>query len=126
SGLGDVSRWVVAPAAGGPSDLAAAAKSVIYTCNGWIYVSLVAGELKDPQRQLGRIIIGGTGTVMLLYVLANLAYLYLIPLPAMGGVVVAREGMRLIAGPVGAFVMTACILGSVFGALNGVILTKAR
>jgi amino acid transporter len=126
-GVGDMSRWVIAPQPEGvPSDLAAAVKSVIYTCNGWIYVSLVAGELKEPERRLGRVIVAGTGTVMLIYVLANLAYLYVIPLPQMGGTVVAREAMRLIAGPAGALVMTVCILASVFGALNGVILTKAR
>jgi amino acid transporter len=128
SGLGDVSRWFTAPATAGgvPVDLAAAVKSVMFTCNGWVYVSLVAGELKDPQRHFGRIIITGTGVVMVLYLLANLAYLYLIPLPDMPGKVVAREGMALIAGPAGALVMTACILGSVFGSLNGAILTKAR
>ena len=126
-GQGDVTRWWIAPTgADTPSNLAAAAKSVIYTCNGWIYVSFVAGELKEPERRLGRIIVAGTGTVMVVYVIVNLAYLYLIPLPQMAGTVVAREGMRLIAGSLGATIMSACILASIFGALNGVILTKAR
>lgn len=128
SGMGDFSRWTVAPAtaAGVPVDFAAAVKSVLFTFNGWVYVSLVAGELKEPRRDLGRIILTGTGIVIALYLAANLAYLYLIPLPQMAGQVVAREGMRLIAGPVGAMVMMACILSSVLGSLNGVILTKAR
>jgi len=127
SGQGDVARWHVAPE-GAPAGggLAAAAKSVLFTYNGWIYVSLVAGELIDPERRLTRIIVGGTGVIMALYVTANLAYLYLIPLDAMPGTVVAREGMTMLFGPIGGLIMTLCILGSVFGTLNGVILTKAR
>ncbi|MBL9200784.1 MAG: amino acid permease [Opitutaceae bacterium] len=126
SGAGDVARWWTPAAAGGDSNLAAAAKSVLFTCNGWVYVSLIAGEVREPERLFGRIIIAGTGAVIAIYLLANLAYLYLIPLADMRGMVVAREGMRLLAGPAGAVFITLCILGSVLGSLNGVILTKAR
>jgi len=127
SGQGDSARWTVTPE-GAITDggLAAAAKSVLFTYNGWIYVSLVAGEMIDPERRLTRIIVGGTGAIMALYIAANLAYIYLIPLPAMPGTVVANEGMNLLFGPIGGTLMTLCILGSVFGTLNGVILTKAR
>jgi len=104
----------------------AAVKSVLFTYNGWMYISFVAGELNEPERRLKRIILLGTGGAVLLYLGANFAYLYLIPLPAMPGTVVAKEAMSMLLGPVGATVMTACILASVFGALNGVILTKAR
>ena len=122
---GDVTRWVVAPA-GADGDLAAAAKSVLFTYNGWIYVSLIAGELKDAERRLKSIILLGTGTVVLLYLLANLAYLYLMPITAMPGKMVGSEAMIRIAGPVGGAVISGCIMASIFGGLSGGILTKAR
>lgn len=126
-GDGDVSRWFAAPTE--PSTawaLAAATKSVMFTFNGWVYISLVAGELEQPQRRLVRIILAGTGAVIVLYLLANLAYLYLIPLASMPGTVVAREAIQIIAGPTGGRIISACILASVLGALNGVIMTKSR
>ena len=123
---GDVTRWYVSPAGTGGDDWAGAAKSVLFTYSGWIYVSLIAGELKEPERRLKFIILVGTGTVVLLYLLTNLSYLYLMPLTAMPGKMVGSEAMAIIAGPAGGAVMTACILASVFGGLNGVILTKAR
>jgi amino acid transporter len=127
SGKGDAGRWTAAPAGpGGLLGLAAAAQSVLFTYNGWVYVSLVAGEILEPERRLTRIILTGTGTAIVLYLLANLAYLYVLPLEAMPGTVVAREVMAKVAGARGGTVMNACILASVFGAINGIILTKAR
>lgn len=128
SSAGDVQRWFTVPAdfTGGFDGAAAAAKSVLFTYTGWIYVTLVSGELDQPEKRLNRVILTGTITVTVLYVSANLAYLYLLPMSAMRQSVVAREAMMLIAGPVGAVAMNACILASVFGGLNGVILTKAR
>ncbi|MBI4625466.1 MAG: amino acid permease [Verrucomicrobia bacterium] len=128
SQAGEVQRWYMVPAEfkGGFDGVATSAKSVLFTYTGWIYVTLVGGELHQPERRLSRVILTGTITVSVLYVSANLAYLYLIPMSSMGQPMIAREAMMLIAGPVGAAVMNACILASVFGGLNGVILTKAR
>ncbi len=128
SQAGEVQRWFTVPAEfkGGFDGMASSAKSVLFTYTGWIYVTLVGGELHQPERRLSRVILTGTITVTLLYVGANLAYLYLIPMSAMGQPMIAREAMMIIAGPVGAAIMNICILGSVFGGLNGVILTKAR
>src|SRR5688572_14539047 len=78
------------------------------------------------ERRLTRIILAGTGTAVVLYLLANLAYLYLLPIPSMKGTLVAREAMTVVAGPAGGSLMAACIFCSVFGAVNGIILTKAR
>lgn len=122
---GEVSRWWIAPEVSGEQDLAAAAKSVLYAYSGWIYVSLVAGELKAPGR-IKAIILTGTGTIAILYVCANLAYLYLMPLTDMPGKIVGVDAMIRIAGPIGGVVMTACILASIFGGLNAVIMTKSR
>lgn len=123
---GDVTRWYVAPAGAGVQDWTGAIKAVLFTYSGWIYVSLVAGELKEAERRFKFIILAGTGTVVLLYLLANLTYLYLMPLTEMPGRMVGTHAMFLVAGPIGAALVTASVLGSVFGGLNGVILTKAR
>jgi len=89
-------------------------------------VSLVAGELLDAERRLVRIILAGTGTVVAIYLTANLAYLATMPVSAMPGKVVGQELMALLGGETGRRVMGACILASVLGALNGITLTKAR
>lgn len=127
SGAADFGRWFAEPAQPDTwSGLAAATKSVMFTFNGWVYISLVAGEVVEPERRLSRVILASMGTVLVIYLCANLAYLALIPLSAMPGTVVAREAMRVALGPTAGLVMSACILASVFGAMNGVILTKAR
>lgn len=127
SGKGDAGRWVAAPAAGtGWKGVMGAAQSVIFTYNGWVYVSLVAGEIREPEKRLTRIILAGTGSAIAIYLLANLAYLYVLPVEAMKGKLVAVEVMRLVLGDTGARVIALGILCSVFGALNGIILAKAR
>ena len=126
-GQGETSRWFTSPDAGGANeDFMAAVKSILFTYNGWVYISLVAGELEAPEKKLTRIIIVGTGSVIAIYLLANLAYFYLLPVSEMPGTVVAREAMLRVAGPLGANLLSLGILASIFGALNGVILTKAR
>ena len=127
SSQGEAARWFAAPATSSAAgDLAAATKSVMFTFNGWVYICLVGGELKLNGRRLARLIFAGTGAVVLLYVLANVAYIYLIPLDAMPGTVVAREVMERVTGPIGGAIMGLCIMASVCGAMNGVIFTKSR
>lgn len=126
-GHGDWSRLALEPSRhAGAGGVIAAVQSVLYTYSGWIAISFVAGELRDPERLLSRVIIFGTGCVVALYLLANVAYFYLVPAGDLPGTVPARVAMQVIAGPAGANAMTVCILASVLGALNGVILTKAR
>jgi len=86
----------------------------------------VAGEIQAPEKRLTRIILAGTGAATALYLLANLAYLYVIPLADMKGRLVAVELMSRLFGGTGARLISIGILCSVFGALNGIILAKAR
>lgn len=95
--------------------------------NGWSYVSFVAGELKRPERNLPRALTLGMGVVMALYVFANLAYLHVMQIPEIAaservGAAVAQRVM----GPTGATVLSAVVLLSIIGAINGCILTGAR
>ncbi len=115
---------MAAPDAG---SLAQAAAFVIFTYNGWVYIGLVAGELSDARRQIARTILVSMAAIIVLYVAANLAYHLSLPaLQVSGEQVVARRLASDLLGPWGGAAMSAAILASVFGTLNGVILTNAR
>jgi APA family basic amino acid/polyamine antiporter len=110
------------------SGLARAVASVIWTYDGWIAVSMVAGEVVAPERLMKRIIIIGMLVIVTLYIGANLAYLYIMPVGVMAQQkeAIARTVMTAIAGPVGGAVILLAIMTSVFGALNGNLLAKPR
>jgi basic amino acid/polyamine antiporter, APA family len=108
--------------------LARAVASVIWTYDGWIAVSMIAGEVIAPERLMKRIIIVGMLVIVTLYIGANLAYLYIMPVGVMAQQkeAIARTVMTEIAGPVGGAVILLAIMTSVFGALNGNLLAKPR
>src|ERR1700722_1922944 len=95
--------------------------------NGWSYVSFVAGEVKQPERNLPRALAWGMGVVMAIYVSANLAYLHVMTIPEIAATerVGAAVALRVM-GPAGAAVLSAVVLLSIIGAINGCILTGAR
>jgi APA family basic amino acid/polyamine antiporter len=95
--------------------------------NGWSYVSFVAGEVRDPQRNLLRALVLGMAAVMVLYVFTNLAYLRVMTVPeiAASGRVGADLATRTM-GRMGGTFVSAAVLLSIIGAVNGCILTAAR
>jgi APA family basic amino acid/polyamine antiporter len=95
--------------------------------NGWSYVSFVAGEITHPQRNVPRALALGMGVVMVLYVSANLAYMNVLTVPEIAatervGAAVAERTM----GSYGSAALSAVVLMSIVGAINGCILTGAR
>ena len=110
------------------SGLARAVASVIWTYDGWVAVSMIAGEVVAPERLMKRIIITGMLIIVTLYIGANLAYLYIMPVGVMAQQkeAIARTVMTAIAGPAGGVVIMLAIMTSVFGALNGNLLAKPR
>ncbi len=108
--------------------LARAVAAVIWTYDGWIGVSMIAGEVVAPERLMKRIIIVGMLVIVTLYIGANLAYLYIMPVGVMAQQkeAIARTVMTAIAGPAGGAVIMLAIMTSVFGALNGNLLAKTR
>jgi APA family basic amino acid/polyamine antiporter len=112
--------------AGAP--LARAVASVIWTYDGWIAVSMIAGEVVAPERMLTRIIVVGMLTIVALYVGANLAYIFVMPADAMvrekAGIAVRL--MTDIVGPVGGRLTGVCIVASVLGALAANLLARPR
>ncbi|MBV8819803.1 MAG: amino acid permease [Acidobacteriaceae bacterium] len=95
--------------------------------NGWSYVSFVAGEVREPQRNLPRSLALAMLVVMALYVSANLAYLHVLSVPEIAAAErVGGEVAQRTMGPAGAGILSAIVLLSVTGAINGCILTGAR
>jgi basic amino acid/polyamine antiporter, APA family len=109
-------------------ELARAVAAVIWSYDGWIAVSMIAGEVVAPERLMKRIIITGMLVIVTLYVGANLAYLYLMPVSVMAPQkeAIARTVVTAIAGPAGGIAILLAILTSVLGALNGNLLAKPR
>ncbi len=108
--------------------LARAVAAVIWTYDGWIAVSMIAGEVAAPERLMKRIIIVGMLVIVTLYIGANLAYLYMMPVSIMAQQkeAIARTVITAIAGPAGGVLIMLAIMTSVFGALNGNLLAKPR
>ena len=88
---------------------------------------MVASEVKEPQRNLPLALIAGTLSVMAIYMLANVAYFYVLPAEGVANSDrVASEMMRRIFGAPGAALVSVAAMISIFAALNGSILTGAR
>ena len=105
----------------------AALVAALWAYDGWNNVGMVASEVKNPKRNLPLALIGGSLAVMLIYLLANIAYfLVLSPATIVGHKLVAAEMMRRIQGQAGANWVSIAAMISIFAALNGSILTGAR
>jgi APA family basic amino acid/polyamine antiporter len=105
----------------------AALVGALWAYDGWNNVSMVASEVKKPQRNLPVALIGGTLLVMALYLLANLAYFHVLSAAEVGSHKrVAAEMMQRIAGNWGASAVSIAVMISIFAALNGSILSGSR
>ena len=114
-------------AAVGLSSFLLAMVAILWAYDGWADLAFVGGEVKDPQKILPRALLIGTATVVVLYLGANLVYLYLIPIEQMKHAeLVAADVARLVIGPAGVVVVSAAIAVSTFGTLNGSMMTAPR
>jgi amino acid transporter len=101
--------------------------SILWAYDGWGDLAFVGGEVKDPQRNLPRALLLGTGTVVVLYLAANLVYLHLIPIQQMKGAeLVAADVAQLLLGSAGVVAVSAAVAVSTFGTLNGSMMTAPR
>ena len=130
AGHGDFTHFVgFAPASGhlqvGLFGLALV--SVLWAYDGWADVSFVSGEVRDPQRNLPRALVLGTAAVVLIYLLVNAAYLYLLPLGEVArSPLVAADAMQLLVGRIGVGLVAVVVMISTFGTLLGSMLTGPR
>ena len=95
--------------------------------DGWNNVTFVAGEVKNPQRNIPLALLYGTLIVIAVYVLINIAFLYILPIDEMSkSPLVAASAAERIFGVNGASIISIAVIISTFGALNGSILATAR
>lgn len=99
----------------------------LWAYDGWNNVSMVSSEIREPQRNLPLALIWGTATVIAIYLLANMAYFYVLsPEQVAVSNRVAAAMMRQVAGQRGANLVSVAAMISMFAALNGSILSGAR
>lgn len=112
----------------------------LFSADAWNNVTFIAGEIKDPKKNIPRSLFLGTLIVTLLYILANVAYLALLPLqgnPAATDAYnlgiqfapndrVAASAAEMLFGNTALYIMAALIMISTFGCNNGLILAGAR
>ena len=101
--------------------------AILFAYDGWINVGAIAGEMKNPGKDLPKAIVGGLSLVMAVYLLINVAYLWVLPANELAQYSSPASAVaEAIFGPFGGKFITVGILISVFGALNGYLLTGPR
>jgi basic amino acid/polyamine antiporter, APA family len=118
--------WSNAPSL---SLIASALIPVLWTYDGWADPTMVGGEVRDPRRTLPLGLILGALSVMLVYLVVNLGFLYALALPQMAGskLIAARvaEQIPLFAGQ-GTRIIAAVVVVATFSSLNGSMLIGSR
>ena len=108
-----------------------------WSYDGWINVTYMSGEIKDVQRTLPRSMAVAMVIIIAVYVLINLAYIYVIPVPEMaqryraaeasgGSYIVAIDAANSFLGRWGGAMIAVAIMISTFGAVNGTTMMSAR
>ncbi len=109
------------------SSFGVALVATLWAYKGWEAATFTAGEIKDPQRNLPLGLFAGTLLVIGLYLLANVAYLWILPAPEIArSTRIAADAMRAAVGAAGAGLVAFVILFSITGAANGNLLTAPR
>ena len=113
----------------------AAMVSALWACDGWAYMPMVAGEVREPERNIPRALTIGVLVVLVLYGLANLAYFWALPFHEIlsansnlhrSALPVAAKTAQTFWGPRGPAIISVLFMISAAGALNGVVLATAR
>jgi APA family basic amino acid/polyamine antiporter len=100
---------------------------VLWAYEGWQYATFSAGETVDPQRTFPRAIVLGTGAIIVIYLLANVAYLAALGTTGvMASERVAADAITAVMGSAAGKLIAAVILVSMFSAANGLTLTTPR
>ena len=126
-----VRSGALAPPAGGwvgtVSSVGTALVPILFTYGGWQQTNFIAEEIIDPEKNLPRALVLGVAAVVIVYLLANLAYLRVLGQAGLAASTApAADAMRALLGPVGGKLIAAGIAASTFGFLNLVILVTPR
>ena len=114
-------------AKGGVAGFFAALVAALWAYDGWNDLNMVAGEIRDPQRNVPLSLIWGVATVGLLYVLVNAAVQYALPAAAIAASErPAADAVALVLGHAGAGLVSAAMAISMLVTLNGTVMSGAR
>jgi APA family basic amino acid/polyamine antiporter len=123
--VANYSSTITAP--GGWAGFFAALVAALWAYDGWNNVNMVASEVKNPSRNLPLALVWGVLAVIVIYLLTNLAYFYVLPADGVAqSDRVAAEMMRKVLGQPGAAWVSVAAMISIFAALNGSILSGSR
>ncbi len=105
----------------------AALSGAFWAFDGWNNITYIAGEVRNPRSTIPKALFLGTLIVIVIYVLINLAYLYVMPVEEMAGSkLVAADVAQRVLGTFGAGFVAVAVMVSTFGTSNGTILVSAR
>ena len=95
--------------------------------DGWNNLNMVAGEIKNPQRNITRSLIVGLWVCIIVYVLVTLSYMYVLPIADMAkSTIVATDAINVVLGSIGGGIIAGLIVVSTFGGANANLLANAR
>jgi APA family basic amino acid/polyamine antiporter len=103
--------------------------AIMWTYDGWADLSFMGGEVKNPGRTLPMALIVGTFSILVIYLLLNVAYIYLVPLPEMAKspLIAATAAERIpILGRYAGAIISLVVMVSCFGTLHGSMMTGPR
>jgi APA family basic amino acid/polyamine antiporter len=104
-----------------------AMSGAFWAYDGWINITYLSGEVKNPQKVVPKALFIGTVIVISVYVIVNLAYLYLLPIDKMAqSKLVASDAAVIILGTVGGGFVALSVMCSTFGTSNGTQMASAR
>ena len=117
----NLSGWQLVPA------FMAATTGAFMSYDGWCNVNMVAGEIKNPEKNITKSLIAGVFTCIVVYVLVTLAYMYVLPIAEMAGApLVANDAIQKVMGDKGVIFIAILIVVSTFGATSVNLLACAR
>ena len=101
--------------------------AVLFAFEGWTNVGAIAGEMKNPGKDMPLAIVGGVSIIMAVYFVINMAYLWVLPATEMMNLSSPASAVAMkIFGPVGGTLVTVGIIISVIGAANGFLMSGSR
>ncbi len=109
------------------SAIMAALTGAFFAYDGWINITFIAGEIKQPQRNIPKSLFTGVIVCIIVYLLVNQAYLYVLPVEKIAASsLVASDAMSIAIGNTGGAVVAAMIVICTLGAINGNIMATTR
>lgn len=120
-------QWSAAPSTGALAGVGLGLIAALWSYDGWYAATNLAGEMRRPERDLPRALVGGTLLVAAAYLLVNLVYLRALPLETLRQTTrVGEAAAAALFGPLGARLIVVAVLLSTFGCISSTILYASR